>query len=71
MGRLISDKMSYRNHYMCSGEATSIDYRYINLLDWIILGVVTSIRARMFVVSVVRGSHNDLKKDVKLSESII
>ena len=28
MGRLISDMMSYRNHYMCSGEATSI-YIYI------------------------------------------
>ena len=24
MGRLIRDRMSYRNHYMCSGEATSI-----------------------------------------------
>ena len=24
MGRLISDRMSYRNHYMCSGEATSL-----------------------------------------------
>jgi len=24
VGRLISDRMSYRNHYMCSGEATSI-----------------------------------------------
>ena len=23
MGRLISERMSYRNHYMCSGEATS------------------------------------------------
>ena len=23
MGRSISDRMSYRNHYMCSGEATS------------------------------------------------
>ena len=23
VGRLISDRMSYRNHYMCSGEATS------------------------------------------------
>ena len=23
MGRLISDRMSYRNHYMCSGEATN------------------------------------------------
>ena len=23
MGRLIGDRMSYRNHYMCSGEATS------------------------------------------------
>ena len=23
MGRLISDRMCYRNHYMCSGEATS------------------------------------------------
>ena len=22
VGRLISDRMSYRNHYMCSGEAT-------------------------------------------------
>ena len=22
-GRLISDRMSYKNHYMCSGEATS------------------------------------------------
>ena len=27
MGRLISDRISYRNHYMCSGEATSVDYR--------------------------------------------
>ena len=25
MGRSISDGMSYRNYYMCSGEATSID----------------------------------------------
>ena len=24
MGRLIYDRMSYRNHYMCSGEATSL-----------------------------------------------
>ena len=24
MGRLISDRMSDKNHYMCSGEATSI-----------------------------------------------
>ena len=24
MGRSISDRLSYRNHYMCSGEATSI-----------------------------------------------
>ena len=23
MGRLISDRMTYRNHYMCSGEASS------------------------------------------------
>ena len=23
MGRSISDRMSYRNHYICSGEATS------------------------------------------------
>ena len=23
MGRSINDRMSYRNHYMCSGEATS------------------------------------------------
>ena len=23
MGRLISVRMSYKNHYMCSGEATS------------------------------------------------
>ena len=23
VGRLISDRLSYRNHYMCSGEATS------------------------------------------------
>ena len=23
MGRLISDRMLYRNHYMCSGETTS------------------------------------------------
>ena len=23
MGSLISDRMSYRNHYMCSGETTS------------------------------------------------
>ena len=23
-GRLISGRISYRNHYMCSGEATSI-----------------------------------------------
>ena len=26
VGRLISDRMSYRNHYMCSGEATSFNY---------------------------------------------
>ena len=26
MGRSISDRMSYRNHYMCSGEATSSHY---------------------------------------------
>ena len=26
MGRLISDRMSYRNHYMCGGEATSEYY---------------------------------------------
>ena len=26
MGRLISDRMSYRNHYMCSGHATSTYY---------------------------------------------
>ena len=26
MGRLIIDRMSYRNHYMCSGEATSKTY---------------------------------------------
>ena len=26
MGRSISDRMSYRNHYMCSGEATSTYY---------------------------------------------
>ena len=24
MGRIISDRMSYRNHYMCSGGATSL-----------------------------------------------
>ena len=24
MRRSISDRMSYRNHYMCSGEATSL-----------------------------------------------
>ena len=23
VGRLISDRLTYRNHYMCSGEATS------------------------------------------------
>ena len=27
MGRLISDRMSYRNHYMCSGEATSLSIK--------------------------------------------
>ena len=26
VGRSISDRMSYRNHYMCSGEATSTYY---------------------------------------------
>ena len=26
MGRLISDRMSYRNHYMCSGEAISYQW---------------------------------------------
>ena len=25
-GEIISDRMSYRNHYMCSGEATSVYY---------------------------------------------
>ena len=24
VGRLISDRLSYKNHYMCSGEATSL-----------------------------------------------
>ena len=38
MGRLISDRMSYRNHYMCSGEATIIkytiyDYNQITSID--------------------------------------
>ena len=28
MGKSINDRMSYRNHYMCSGEAASIDNRY-------------------------------------------
>ena len=31
MGRLISDGMSYRNHYMCSGEATSFHYNKVTL----------------------------------------
>ena len=31
MGRLISDRMSYRNHYMCSGEATSTYYFITNV----------------------------------------
>ena len=26
MGRSIGDRLPYRNHYMCSGEATSICY---------------------------------------------
>ena len=26
VGEIISDRMSYRNHYMCSGEATSVYY---------------------------------------------
>ena len=35
MGRLISNRMSYRNHYMCSGKATSqycstTFYKYYN-----------------------------------------
>ena len=32
MGISISDRMSYRNHYMCSGEATSILYSATRLL---------------------------------------
>ena len=31
MVRLISDRMSYRNHYMCSGEANSIILFHLNL----------------------------------------
>ena len=30
VGRLISDRMSYRNQYMCSGKATSKDYSTIS-----------------------------------------
>ena len=33
MGRSISDRMSYRNHYMCSGEATSIIKDIIKILS--------------------------------------
>ena len=38
MGRLVSDRMSYRNHYMCSGEATSnknarIRSKFLNSLE--------------------------------------
>ena len=29
VGRLISNRMSYRNHYMCSGEETSYILKYI------------------------------------------
>ena len=36
MGRLISDRMSYRNHYICSGEATSVLYFTINITHNII-----------------------------------
>ena len=32
MGILISDRISYRNHYMCSGEATSIDKNEIEIV---------------------------------------
>ena len=28
MGRSISDRLSYRKHYMCSGEATSFMYGF-------------------------------------------
>ena len=41
MGRSISDRLSYRNHYMCSGKATS--YLYISIWcliigdrDWLV-----------------------------------
>ena len=33
MGRLISDRMFYRNHYMCSGEATSKYYCIMKALS--------------------------------------
>ena len=32
MGRLIKDRLSYRNHNLCSGEATSNDQLMIYLL---------------------------------------
>ena len=43
MGRLISDRMSYRNHYMCSGEATSLykSITYLNV-DAIIISKIES-----------------------------
>ena len=43
VGRLISDRMSYRNHYMCSGEATSTIYRITNHVEteiWFIAEII-------------------------------
>ena len=31
-GRSIIDRMSYRNHYMCSGEATSTKYTKLEVI---------------------------------------
>ena len=33
VGRFISDRMSYRNHYMCSGEATSMIINQVQRIE--------------------------------------
>ena len=38
MGRSISDRMSYRNHYMCSGEATS--NTNTNEINWVLFIII-------------------------------
>ena len=59
MGRSISDRLSYRNHYMCSGEATSTKYDIKKCSNLLFKNVGNSLRG-------VEG-HSHFQKPLKLS----